>query len=258
MFLIAVFYLQENTPDQVKNIISRQLKSKNAKYDAQIRAFALTLHFYSPKAYSYVRKTFNNLLPHLSTIQRWYSVLDGEPGFTQEAFHAIKNKTALQPVFVNVVLDEIHIRQLVEWNGKSYEGYTDHGTSMESSELATSALVFMAVALNSNWKIPLGYFLIKSLGAQERANLTTTCLELLYETGAVCHSITFDGASTNISMCQKLGANYSLDNFKPWFLHPVTKNKVLTFWDACHMLKLCRNTLGDREVLRNADGKNSR
>jgi hypothetical protein len=28
---------------------------------------------------------------------------------------------------------------------------------------ATNALVFMAVALNSNWKIPLAYFLVTSL-----------------------------------------------------------------------------------------------
>lgn len=240
----------------MRHIVSRQLKSKNAKYDAEIRSFALTLHFYSPKAYSYVRKTFNNLLPHPSTIQRWYSVLEGEPGFTHEAFQAIKNKTAKNNVFVNITVDEIHIRQFVEWDGKSYEGFTDIGTSVESSELATSALVFMAVALNSSWKIPIGYFLIKSLGADERANLTKTCLQLLYETGAECHSITFDGAPTNILMCQKLGASYNLSDFRPWFLHPITNEKVFTFWDACHMLKLCRNALENKAVLLDHNQKN--
>jgi len=36
--------------------------------------------------------------------------------------------------------------------------------------------------------------------------------------------------------------------------HPVTGDKVYVFWDACHMLKLCRNKLGDNKVL--FDGEN--
>lgn len=239
----------------MKDIICRQLKSKNTKYSAEIRAFALTLHFYSPKAYSYVRKTFNNLLPHPSTIQRWYSVLDGEPGFTKEAFDAITTKAKESNIIVNLVLDEVHIRQFVEWNGTKYEGFVDCGTSMESSVMATSALVFMATAMNNSWKIPLGYFLIKSLAAPERAGLTIKCLEFLFEAGVECYSLTFDGASTNISMCTKLGAKYELEDFKPWFSHPITKDKVYTFWDACHMLKLCRNTLGDQHSLFDNEGR---
>jgi hypothetical protein len=50
-------------------------------------------------------------------------------------------------------------------------------------------------------------------------------------------------------MCKVLGANYSFENFKPYFPHPVTNKPVCTFYDACHMLKLCRNAFCDKEVL---------
>ncbi|XP_022168754.1 uncharacterized protein LOC111032661 [Myzus persicae] len=46
----------------------RNLKAKNSKYSPAIRGFALTLQFYSSKAYSFVRKTFQHLLPHPATI----------------------------------------------------------------------------------------------------------------------------------------------------------------------------------------------
>ena len=34
------------------------------RYSPELRAFTLTLHFYSPRAYKYVRKMFNTCLPH--------------------------------------------------------------------------------------------------------------------------------------------------------------------------------------------------
>lgn len=86
----------------------------------------------------------------------------------------------------------------------------------------------MAVALNSNWKVPLGYFLINSLNASERANFLKKCLKMLHETNVICNSITIDGAPVNISMCTKLHCNFKFGTaeFRPWFEHPVTNEKV--------------------------------
>jgi hypothetical protein len=36
----------------------------------------------------------------------------------------------------------------------------------ENANEATNALVFMAVALNSSWKLPLAYFLVNSLSGK--------------------------------------------------------------------------------------------
>lgn len=174
----------------------------------------MTLHFYSPKAYNFIRDTFKNLLPHPTTIKQWYAVVNCETGFTKEAFEALKSKATVSTVVVNLVIDEISIRQHVDFDGKKYRGFVDIGTNLDNGsdnrDPAKNALVFMAVAVNNSWKVPLAYFFIKSLKGQERANLIKICLELIHESGAKCYSITFDGAKTNISMCHCLGADFGL------------------------------------------------
>ncbi|GFS18021.1 THAP domain-containing protein 9 [Elysia marginata] len=54
-------------------------KGQPAKYSPELRSFALTLHFYSPKAYAYVRKAFDTCLPHPRTLKncmrQWKMVL---------------------------------------------------------------------------------------------------------------------------------------------------------------------------------------
>jgi len=66
----------------IKQIETGMVKGK---YPVQLRSFALTLNFYSLKAYNYVRKVFKNRLPSPSTIRSWYSNTNGAPGFSQDA-----------------------------------------------------------------------------------------------------------------------------------------------------------------------------
>ena len=73
-------------------IFLRASGNKKGKYAPELRSFALTLHFYSKKAYLYVKKVFNTCLPHTSTIKKWYQVVDGSPGFTKEALEVLKRK----------------------------------------------------------------------------------------------------------------------------------------------------------------------
>lgn len=67
---------------QVQELSNQMLlKSSNGKskqkYSPALRAFALTLHYYSPKAYEYVRKTFDTCLPSTRTIRKWYEKTGG-------------------------------------------------------------------------------------------------------------------------------------------------------------------------------------
>jgi hypothetical protein len=112
------------------------------------------------------------------------------------------------------------------------------------------------VALNGNWNIPVGYFLIKALNANERANLLSYCLILLNDTGAKIHSITFDGAAVNLAMCRKLGANFEVDtlHFKPFIINPANSQKIFVIWDPSHMIKLTRNVLGDKKIIVDGNG----
>ena len=68
-----------------QELLTRILSNKGGqpsldKYPEQLRAFAMTLHFYSPKAYTYVRETLNLSLPHPRTLRNIYSRIQGEPG----------------------------------------------------------------------------------------------------------------------------------------------------------------------------------
>lgn len=46
------------------------------KYDEELRVFAITLHFSSPKAYDYVHDTFVKCLPALKTLYYRHSMED--------------------------------------------------------------------------------------------------------------------------------------------------------------------------------------
>ena len=71
----------------IPHMLLRKLKGRNKdSYDDTIRSFALTLHFYSPEAYEFVRNSFGHSLPHISTLRKRAQAVDGKPGFTQTAF----------------------------------------------------------------------------------------------------------------------------------------------------------------------------
>ncbi|XP_065650412.1 uncharacterized protein LOC136078563 [Hydra vulgaris] len=65
---------------------------KRFKYSEETISFALTLQFYSSKAYDYARKIFNFNLPHQAKIRKWYGKVSAEPGFTKPAFAALNYK----------------------------------------------------------------------------------------------------------------------------------------------------------------------
>ncbi|XP_047129514.1 putative uncharacterized protein DDB_G0286901 [Hydra vulgaris] len=79
--------------ESTKQLFCRIFQGKVKKhYPPELRSFALTLNFYSAKAYSYVRKTFNIALPHPRTIQKWYESVDCSPGFSKEALVTLHSK----------------------------------------------------------------------------------------------------------------------------------------------------------------------
>lgn len=67
-------------------------KNRCSKYPPAARKFALTLHFYSPAAYKYIRKIYNSCLPHTNTLHHLYKSVNAKPDFTQEAFERLAVK----------------------------------------------------------------------------------------------------------------------------------------------------------------------
>jgi len=115
-----------------KNLITNWYKKNTnhkipKNYSPAVRQFALSLHLFSTKAYNYVRKQFNTILPHARTLSKWYSHVDAKPRFTSEAIKtlALKVKFSEAPVVCSLMLDEMAIRQHIEFDGKNYYGGVD-------------------------------------------------------------------------------------------------------------------------------------
>lgn len=141
-------------------------KVSRVKYSPALRTFALTLNFYSTKAYRYVRNTFNTCLPSIQTLSKCYKTIDGRPGFTKEALEAIKlrSEQAKSKLYGTLIFDEKKIRNKIEFvpSTRRTFGYVDFGTDIDSdcNEECTDALVFLVVPFNAMFKVPIGYFLI--------------------------------------------------------------------------------------------------
>lgn len=108
-------------------------------------------------------------MPHPRTLAKWYTSVNAKPGFTQEAFNLLKKKEIL----CSLVFDKMAIRQHIEFDGNDYHGYVNIGCNAQndSVEIASEALVFMVVGINQRWKIPVGYFFVKHLNANQKRAL---------------------------------------------------------------------------------------
>jgi len=248
-------------------LISRCLKKHSGEtlksYPPELRSFALTLQFYSSRAYNYVRETFGNCLPHPQTLSGWYKSVNGKPGFNDQVFAALVSKAQSSVsgrLLCSFMMDEVAIRKQLDYDTATdkFVGYVDMGVELDDMgglPLAHEALVFMIVSLTESWKLPVAYFLIAGLNGSERANLVKLCLEKLYTVGVDIVSLTFDGSRANIAMADILGASITMHDMRPMFSHPCDPQwKVSIFLDACHMLKLMRNALADKSVLIDGDG----
>lgn len=106
------------------------MKGKKIPITPEMRKFAITLQIYSNKVYNFVRKFCKNILPHPEIICKWYKVVNGDPGFTQEAFQCIQEKAKNETVICNIVLDGMSIREKKEWDGTKMHGFVDMGINI--------------------------------------------------------------------------------------------------------------------------------
>lgn len=113
-------------------------------------------------------------------LRKWYSVINGRPGFIDEVFHALKCKVkqSKMPFLCNLVIDEIAIRKSRDYDEKRYYGHVDLGVNGEidcnDPPRAKHALVY---AFCDKWSLEnaVSYFLIKSLNSKERSSLLQKC-----------------------------------------------------------------------------------
>lgn len=105
----------------------------------------------------------------------------------------------------------------------------------------------MIVAINDTWKCPVGYFFVNGLSGTQKMNLVTQCLNALFDCGVIVVSLTFDGCQSNIVMANLFGCSLNLQNMKTSF--KIANHTVQILPDPSHMIKLVRNTLGDKKII---------
>lgn len=119
--------------------------------------------------------------------------------------------------------------------------------------VANYAIFFLITIIESKHSLILGYFLIKSLNTEEKAELLHDTIVEVNKTGACLLSIAFDGLSTNFTTLQSMGASFDINDLKPFILNPETNQKNFVVLDPPHMLKLIRNCLDAKKCLKDAE-----
>ena len=99
-----------------KNEARSYNKSSGSKYSQEIKEFAISLHFYRPRANNFVRMSLN--LPHPATIRSWSVNIECEPGFLKKSCEFVEGQANEGQKDCVLMLDEISIRKQLQWNKK--------------------------------------------------------------------------------------------------------------------------------------------
>lgn len=170
--------LFDSMPEISKELQKHKL-GKKVTYSPELRKFVITLCFFSPKVYDYVRKVFDTCLPHCSTIGKWFKNVNIDPGFTVQSFEILAKYAQLNDkILISLLIDDMSRRKHLEWDGKKFYGYINYDIDNDNDQiaLANEAFVIMAVCVNGKWKLPLGYFFVDGLsGDQKKYNSHTLC-----------------------------------------------------------------------------------
>jgi len=69
-----------------------------------------------------------------------YSSVNTKPGFTEESLKmlSLKVQNSSYPVIFAITLDEITIRQHIDYDGTNYYGHNDLGKGINNDSLATA------------------------------------------------------------------------------------------------------------------------
>ena len=106
----------------------------SSPYPEELKQFAVTLQFFSTKAYEFVRKTFLKALPHVATVRKWFSRIRGGPGFSEEALELLQKHVKVsgpqKELIVALTVDEMKIKKQFEFDDKTSQfiGYSDIGS----------------------------------------------------------------------------------------------------------------------------------
>ena len=228
--------LRENFGNMAREIFDNQIqavKKKNCHSHCYSDEFALTLHYYSPKAYDFVCKIL--ALPHPSSIRAWGASVDCSPGFLTNVINMLGSAVEENSWMSEVVLvaDAMALHKSAIWDpvAQQYVGSVNYRTAIPEppEDLATEALVFMVVGITDHFKHPIAYFLQNKCTVPVQGQLIKDGISLLHGAGLNVLAVVFDGCPTNQSTAKVLGCQMKVSLIKPWFPHPKLSAKSMLF-----------------------------
>ena len=260
--------IEQNFSGITKELFLSQYKNEKAKspqgrrYSDEIKKLALTLNFYSPRAYKFLQSFL--CLPAHSSIANWTSSVDCEPGFFIDVFKELQRKSRENEQFRECALmfDGVYIKSGLVYNHSKgvYEGFETFGDNIIASEeekIATEALVIMLVGLKGHWKYPIGYVLCNGINSVNLHALVRNSLYLAATHELNIRSVTCDGTNANLECMRMFGCKLggSLEEIDGVFKYEEYGHDIIFVPDVCHMLKLARNSLADLKELEDGNGK---
>lgn len=229
--LIQMKFISRNT---AKNIINTTREHKLALQSFKFnystvefaalsistKAFAIMLYAYCSVAYEYVRNRYKIPLLVPCLFRDWLVISLGHAGFTRETLEAIKEKATIvkqqksdnHKIFVCLDLKHVHVSKSIG-QGRIQQPPLDW-----MAKNATSALTLSAVALNADWKLPIGYFWTNVIAGPDLANLVQVAIGILEKVGVEPVAVTFDNYKDNLQMCTDLNCCIDKVNLKTSFL----------------------------------------
>ena len=122
--------------------------------------------------------------------------------------------------------------------------------SKNDETLANKMLAFLFKGLSTNLKIPVAYFPVNKLNAEQLHELTVTVIKEIEELGLRVQRLVTDNARVNVSMFKYFKSINDGDDYV--VQHPCdASRKLFLSFDQSHIVKNIRNQVIDRDIIIN-------
>ncbi|KAH8038357.1 hypothetical protein HPB51_001140 [Rhipicephalus microplus] len=257
-FVNTVDDIAKDLPEPQKMALRAAIMQQAAKsprghrYTTEWLMVCLLLRLTSPKCYRTLSDMKVLPLPSIIRLTQLLRGLPCEYGMNKFALESIKLHMNGKPehhTYGSIIIDEIKLREITEFNRTSYsfDGFVNYGdvSSTNSDELADHALVVMFNPIFEPWIQPVAAYATKGAAPGSiLAKIVISTVLQLHQYGAKVLTVISDGARSKKFMWTHLGVNGKPEDPKCKIKHPCLPDASLHFiCDVPHIMQCIRNHL---------------
>ena len=220
------------TASQVKCLLTGK---PITKWEEEDIISALTLRRLDTKTYKYLREHMEIPLPCISTLDKWVSQINIEPGLLRSVLRIMhvrgSSLTAGEKACI-LCFDEMKVERKYSFDKGADKIYKPHNYVQ----------VIMAQGIACNWKQPVFY----DYDTKMTKELLLSVISSLESVGFPVHATVCDMSGANRGLLNSLGISSTSSSF----VNPSNPHrKIHVFVDPPHLLKLIRNNIIDHGIL---------